>query len=448
MQRTKNGNEFIEGPILPALLRFCGPILVALMLQSLYGAVDLMVVGRFGDASSVSGVGTGSAVMQLVTMTLAGLTTGATVVIGRHIGERRPEAAGRAVGAAIALFAAVAAGLTLLMMVFAKPLVRLMQTPPEAFDKAVSYVRVCSGGIIFITAYNVLSGIFRGLGDSRRPMLFVAIACVVNIVGDLLLVGVFRMDAAGAALATVAAQGVSVALSLRIIRRQSLPFRFQRAWICFDREEIGQTLRIGIPIALQDALVHVSFLLLNAIVNHMGLMQSAGYGVAERVTGFIFLVPSAVMAGVSAFVAQNMGAGRPDRARETLFTAMGAGVAAGLLLFCAGFFFGGQLSSVFSTDAEVVRQSAEYLRGFSADCLLTCVLFAFTGYFNGCGRTAYVMAQGVTSSFLVRVPASYLLSLGEGASLLRIGFAAPIATVYGIVLYLICYRRMGRARKG
>lgn len=441
-------NELIEGPILPALLKFCGPVLVALFLQSLYGAVDLMVVGRFGDAASVSGVGTGSAVMQLVTMVLAGLTTGATVVIGRHIGERRPEAAGRTVGAAVALFAVVAIVLTGLMVAFTRPLVLLMQTPAEAVDKAVEYVRICSWGIVFITAYNVLSGIFRGLGDSKRPMIFVAIACVTNIAGDLFCVGVLHMDAAGAAVATVAAQAVSVVLSLVIISRQELPFHFTRKSICFDRVEIGETLRIGAPIALQDALVHLSFLLLNAIINHLGLLQSAGYGVAERVTGFIFLVPSAVMASASTLVAQNIGANRPDRARQVLFTSMAAGTAAGFFLFCAGFFFGGPLSSIFSKDAGVVEQSAAYLRGFSADCLLTCVLFAFTGYFNGCGRTVYVMIQGITSSFLLRVPASYLLSITKGATLTRIGLAAPLATVYGIVFYLICYRRMRRAEGG
>lgn len=441
-------NELTEGPILPALLKFCGPVLVALFLQSLYGAVDLMVVGRFGDAASVSGVGTGSAVMQLVTMILSGLTTGATVVIGRHIGEKRPDAAGRTVGAAVALFAVVAAALTALMVVFTRPLVLLMQTPAEAVDKAVEYVRICSWGIVFITAYNVLSGIFRGLGDSRRPMIFVAIACVTNIFGDLFCVGVLHMDAAGAAVATVAAQAVSVVLSLVIISRQELPFQFTRRLIAFDRAEISDTLRIGAPIALQDALVHLSFLLLNAIINRMGLLQSAGYGVAERVTGFIFLVPSAVMAGASTLVAQNIGANRPDRAQQVLFTSMGAGTAAGALLFCAGFFFGGPLSSIFSKDPGVVAQAADYLRGFSADCLLTCVLFAFTGYFNGCGRTVYVMAQGITSSFLVRVPASYLLSITKGATLARIGLAAPIATIYGIALYLLCYRKMRRAEKG
>ncbi len=442
MDRTRN--ELVEGPILPALLKFCGPVLCALFLQAMYGAVDLMVVGRFGDAASVAGVGTGSAVMQLVTMVLAGLTTGATVVIGRHIGEERPDAAGRTVGAAIVLFAIVAGALTLVMTVFTRPLVVWMQTPAEAVEHAVAYVRICSFGIVFITAYNVLSGIFRGLGDSKRPMIFVAIACVVNIGGDLLLVGAFRMDAAGAALATIGAQAVSVVLSLVIIRRQKLPFRLHRKCIRFDRVEIGATLRIGVPVAAQDALVHLSFLLLNAIVNRMGLMQSAGYGVAERVTGFIFLVPSAVMAGVSTLVAQNMGAGREDRARQTLFTAMGVGVCAGAVLFAAGFFFGDRLSSVFSGDAEVVRQSAQYLRGFSADCLLTCVLFAFTGYFNGCGRSLYVMVQGVATSFLVRVPASYLLSLGEEATLLRIGLAAPLATAVGIAMYLYYYRRMRR----
>ena len=437
----KNTADFTRGRILPALLKFSLPVLAALLLQAAYGAVDLMVVGQFGNATGISAVGTGSSVMTIVLSIVNGLAMGATVVIGQHIGEQRPDAAGRTVGTAAHLFAAAAAVLTVLMTVFAPALARLMKAPDDAFEKTVEYVRICSFGIVFITAYNVISGIFRGLGNSRLPMLFVAIACAVNIVGDLVLVGIFRMDAAGAAWATVAAQAVSVVLSLVIIRRKKLPFTL--TWASLrrtDRHELRQTLKIGAPIAFQDTLVNLSFLLINAIVNGIGLQESAGYGVANRVTAFIFLVPSAVMAGVSTFAAQNIGAGQPERARKSMFAGMAAGSVGGLALFCAGFFGGGLLSALFANDPAVIAQSADYLRGFSADCLLTCVLFSYCGYFNGCGKTMCVMIQGITSSFLVRFPLSWLFARMEGATLAHIGLAAPLATVYGIVFFIVCGR--------
>lgn len=440
-------DDFTQGRILPKFFRFVLPVLGALLLQAAYGATDLAVVGWFGDKTGTAAVGTGSAVMQLVTVIIAGVTMGATVVIGQLLGERKPEDAGRAIGSSVWLFGGLAVILTILMELLTEPLVRLMNAPEEAFLQTVTYVRICSAGIVLITAYNGISGVFRGLGNSRLPLLFVAIAAAFNVAGDFILVGAFRMDVAGAAIATVAAQGLSVVLSLLIIRRHQMPFTMNRASMRPDRRLIRRILRVGTPIALQDALVHLSFLLINSAVNAIGIEQSAGYGVAERVTAFIFLVPSAVMAGVSAFVAQNMGAVKRDRAKKTTFLAMGIGCAFGVLLFCAGFFGGEILSGLFSHELDVVEQSAMYLRGFSADCLLTCVLFAFIGYFNGCGKTVYVMIQGITSSFLFRVPLSWLFARIPGATLTTIGFAAPIATVYGIVFCIVCYFLMERKEK-
>lgn len=435
-------NKFTEGKILPEMVKFSLPILAALFLQAMYGAADLMIVGQFGDATGVSAVGTGSAVMMLVTVIISGLAMGTTVVIGQFLGEGRPDEAGKTVGVSIPFFAVVAVVLTAAMFLCATPLARLMQAPAAAFDKTVQYVMICSSGIIFIVAYNVISSIFRGLGNSKLPMIFVSIACVVNIIGDLLLVGVFHMDAAGAAIATIAAQAVSVVISLFIIMRSKLPFVFEKRYIRWNFARIRRIFFIGFPIAFQDALVHLSFLLINAIINSIGLNESAGYGIAERVTGFIFLVPSAVMQGVSVFTAQNVGAGKPDRAKETMYTAMKVGCLAGIVLFLAGFFGGGLLSSIFARDTEVIAQSAAYLRGFSIDCLLTCILFSFTGYFNGNGKTLIVMLQGIGSSFLIRFPVSWSLSKIPGATLTTIGFAAPIATVIGILFFLICYLQM------
>ena len=223
-------NSFTEGPILAPLLKFTVPIMLALLLQSMYGAVDLMIVGQFaGDAGSVSAVSTGSTMMNLPMMLVFGLTMGSTVIIGRRIGEEDYDGAGDIVGVSIALFALVAVGITALMLALRHPFAKVMQVPPEAYDATIDYVTICACGTIFIVGYNVISGVFRGLGNSTLPLVFVAIACVVNIFGDLLLVAVFHMGAAGAALATVAAQAVSVALSLVIIRRTKLPFRFRSA---------------------------------------------------------------------------------------------------------------------------------------------------------------------------------------------------------------------------
>ena len=172
--RNKNSINFTEGKILSPLLMFSVPIFAALFLQAMYGAVDLMVVWKFGDAAGVSGVGAGSSVMMLVTTIINGFAVGTTVLIGRRIGENSPEKAGRAIGAAIFLFAVLSVALTVLMIIFAEPLAALMKAPEEAFDDTVTYVRICSAGIIFITAYNVIGGIFRGLGNSTLPMIFVA----------------------------------------------------------------------------------------------------------------------------------------------------------------------------------------------------------------------------------------------------------------------------------
>lgn len=438
----KKNYSFTEGRIGSSLIRFAVPVLGALILQAAYGAVDLLVVGKFGDASGISAVGTGSTFMQVVTFIITSLAMGSTVIIGHHLGEKKPEDAGNAVGTTILLFAAIGIVLTVLLELFAGNIMTLMQVPEASFHKAVLYVRICSGGILVIIAYNVISGVLRGVGNANLPFLFVGIACVVNIIGDLFFVAVLRMDAAGAALATVLAQLVSVVLSIAVLRRHKLPISFSRAQCRIYSGELKKILNVGVPIALQEATVQISFLVVNTIVNQMGLMESAGYGVAQKLISFIMLVPSSVMQSVSAFVAQNIGAGQQARAKKGYFTAMLAGCGVGVLIFLAGFFGGGLLSSLFTNDPEVIAQSASYLRGFSAECILTCILFSSIGYFNGCGRSIPVMLQGMTSAFLIRIPVSILMSRLPGASLMMVGFATPITTVYGILFFVVCFARL------
>lgn len=427
---------FTEGKILSPLIRFALPVLLALFLQAMYGAVDLLIVGQFGAASDVSAVSTGSQILHSITVVIVGLSMGITILVGQKIGEKKPEEAGRAIGNGICLFGIAAAAITVAMLLAAAPLSRVMQAPPEAFAQTVNYVRICSAGTAFIVAYNVLGSIFRGLGDSKMPLITVTIACIINILGDLVLVGGMQMGVSGAALATVAAQAVSVLLSLIIIRRRKLPFAFSKSMICLNKSRIWRILCLGAPIAFQDLLVSISFLVIIAIVNSLGLIASAGVGVAEKLCAFIMLVPSAYMQSMSAFVAQNIGAGKSDRAKKALLYGILSSLAAGVVMGYCSFFHGDAMAALFTKEASVIFAAADYLKAYAIDCLLTSFLFCFMGYFNGCGKTMFVMAQGIVGAFGVRIPVSYFVSRISGVSLFYIGMATPASTIVQIIMCL------------
>lgn len=431
-------SDFTEGRIFPKLIKFMLPILGALILQAMYGAVDILVVGQFGSSDGISAVSTGSNLVNMITFTMAGFTMGVTILMGRYIGEKRTEKLGKVIGGAICFFTVVSIVITALMLIFARPLSQLMQAPAEAIDSTVTYVMICGGGIIFIMAYNFISSIFRGLGNSKLPLIFVGIACVVNIIGDLLFVAVFKMNVAGAALATVLAQAVSVALSLVIINRQKLPFTMTRHDVRFN-EEIPRIIKVGIPIAVQELLTQLSFLALCAFINNLGIEQSSGYGVANKLVAFIMLVPSSLMQSLASFVAQNFGAGKEKRARQTMLCGMAIGCSVGVIITLLSIFAGDKMSMIFTPDESYIAQSAAYLLGFSLEPIVTSILFSFIGYFNGHSQTVFVMVQGLSQTFLVRLPMSYIMSIQPDASLTMIGLAAPSATVFGIILNLIYF---------
>lgn len=447
---NKEKSDFTQGSILKKLIPFMIPILGALVLQAAYGAVDLLVVGRFGSTAGLSAVSTGSQILNLVTFVITQLAMGITVLIARYIGEKSTGQIGQLLGGAVTVFAIVSAVLFVVMVFFAKPLAVLMQAPQEAISLTTVYVRICGGGIFFIVAYNVLAAIFRGLGDSRSPLIFVAVACVVNIIGDLILVAGFHLDAAGAAIATVAAQAVSVVLAIVLLKKKDLKFGIQKK----DFRINGQCkrfLKVGLPLALQEFLTQMSFLALCAFVNKLGLEASSGYGVACKIVNFAMLVPSSLMQSMASFVSQNVGAGKPDRAKKSMFTGMGLGVIVGVVVFICVWCFGDVLTSVFTTDTAVIQKGTEYLRGFAPETIVTAVLFSMVGFFNCYEKTVWVMIQGLVQTLLVRLPLAYVMSIQPHASLTKIGLAAPVATCFGIVLnvifYLIFTRKMEWERK-
>lgn len=383
----ERNTTFTEGKILQPLILFAMPVLFALFLQAMYGAVDLLVVGKFASSADVSAVSTGSQIMMTLTNLISCFAMGTTVLLGQLIGCGKKEEGGKAVGTAMVMFAGIALVMTILLVCFAPQISSIMHAPKEAFDKTAAYVRICGCGMIVIVAYNLIGCIFRGIGDSKMPLFTVAIACVCNIAGDLVLCAGFHMGTTGAACATVFAQVVSVVVSFGFIRKKQLPFVFKKENVRIHKDLLKKMAGLGAPIALQDLLVSISFLIILAIVNSMGVTASAGVGVAEKVCAFIMLISSAFMQSMSAFVAQNYGAGRMDRAKKALY--------------------------------------------------------------NGIGQTKFVMLQGIAGAFGVRVPVSYLMSIRPDTSLFKIGLATPMSSVVQLLLclgFMVILNR--RARKG
>ena len=438
--------DFTQGSILKKLVAFMLPVLGALILQAAYGAVDLLVVGRFGSTSGLSAVSTGSQVLNLVTFVVVQFAMGITVLIARYLGEKKPEKIGAVIGGGAIVFTIISVVLFIVMICFAHPISILMQAPEEAVDLTASYVRICGGGIFFIVAYNLLSAIFRGLGDSKSPLLFVLVACIVNVIGDLALVAGLHMDAAGAAIATVSAQALSVVFAVILLMKKDLPFTIARKDFRLN-PQCKKFLKIGLPLALQEFLTQISFLALCAFVNRLGLEASSGYGVACKIVNFAMLVPSALMQSMASFVSQNIGAGKKKRAKKSMFTGIGVGLVVGCLVFALVIFKGDMLAGFFSTDAAVIENGYAYLKGFALETIVTAILFSMVGYFNGNNKTIWVMTQGLIQTLLVRLPLAYFMSIQPNTSLTKIGLAAPISTIVGVVLNIGFYVYLNRTEQ-
>ncbi|MCH5257462.1 MAG: MATE family efflux transporter [Lachnospiraceae bacterium] len=440
MEQSKN---FTSGSVLKGLIQFAIPVFAALFLQSLYGGVDLLIVGQFAETADVSGVATGSLLMQTVTMVITGLSMGITIYVGQKIGEGKDDEAGKAIDSGLVLFILIGIILSLLLVVFTKYLAGLLHAPIEAYDQTCEYIMVCGFGTVFIGFYNLLGAIFRGIGDSKTPLFTVLIACIFNIFGDLLFVAVCGLGAMGAALATIIAQAFSVVISILVIIRKTLPFTFKKEYVRFDNKIIMQELRLGTPIALQEFLVGISFLVIQTVVNSIDVVASAGVGVAEKVCAFIMLVPSAFSQSISAFVAQNIGAGLKNRALKALKYGIITSLCVATMIGSFTFFKGNVLANIFAKDTYVIMQAHEYLKAYAIDTFLTSILFCYIGYYNGCGNTFFVMLQGIIGAFCVRVPVVILMSNLPHTTLFHIGLATPASSIFQIILCLtfMIYKR-------
>lgn len=423
-----------QGSVPKVLLQFAVPFLVANILQALYGGADLFVVGQYDDSAGVAAVAIGSQVMQTITGIILGITTGTTVLIAIATGAKDNRKVASTIGSSIWLFSITGIILTLLMILLHSQIAEWMHTPTEAMSDTKSYILVCSTGILFIIGYNVVCGILRGLGDSKTPLYFIALACIINIVLDFILVGYFHLGATGAAIATVTAQGVSFATALCFLHRKGFHFEFTRRDIRLNGVLSKRILALGAPIALQDALINVSFLIITVIVNQMGVIASASLGVVEKIIVFAMLPPMAISSAVATMTAQNYGAGLIRRMNQCLLSGIGLALIFGVTVCLYSQFLPETLTAFFSKDPAVISMAAEYLKGYSIDCVIVSFVFCINSYFSGQGNSLFPMIHSLIATFLFRIPLSYWFSQMDSSSLFIMGFAPPISTVVSLLI--------------
>ena len=423
-----------SGSVMKNLLFFSLPYLLSFFLQTLYGMADLLIIGQFGSVADTTAVSVGSQVMHMLTVMIVGLAMGATVNIGQAVGGKDSRKAALFTGNTVTLFMGLSLVLTFLLLILRSAIVSAVSTPADAAMGTVDYLTICFIGIPFITAYNIISAVFRGMGDSKSPMYFIAIACAANIALDYLFIGALGMGPAGAALGTTLSQAVSVVISLIFVKMRKTDFALKKADLKPDKQITGKILKIGVPVAMQDGFIQIAFMVITVIANRRGLNDAAAVGIVEKIIGFLFLVPSSMLSAVSALGAQNIGAQKPERARKTLlyaiFIAAGFGGTAAVIMQ----FLSSGAVSLFTDSAVVTRLGGEYLRGYAWDCLFAGIHFAFSGYFCACGKSGISFMHNMIAILLVRIPGAYFMSSMFPESLYPMGLATAAGSLLSAII--------------
>ena len=436
--------DLTSGSVFRNIAYFSLPYLLSYFLQTLYGMADLFIIGQFNGVGDITAVSVGSQVMHMLTVMIVGLAMGSTVSIGKAVGAKRPESAMAAIGNTVSLFMGVSAACMVLLLGLVKQIVSLMSTPEEAVAGTIIYLTICFIGIPFITAYNIISSIFRGLGDSKSPMYFIAVSCGANIVLDYLFIGLLGMGTAGAALGTTMSQTVSVLLALAVISRKKAGIKLKREYFRPQRETLGPILRVGVPVALQDGFIQIAFIVITVIANRRGLNDAAAVGIVEKIIGVVFLVPSTMLSTVSALSAQNIGAGKHERAAQSLRYAVFLTVGYGLIMSVITQFIAAPVVGMFTEDAAVILLGEQYLKGYIWDCIFAGIHFSFSGYFCAYGMSGISFLHNFLSIVCVRIPGAFLASAYFTDTLFPMGLAAPLGSLLSVLICAAAFLWMRR----
>ena len=428
-----------NGSVLKNIAYFSLPYLLSYFLQTLYGLADLFIIGQFEGVASTTAVSIGSQVMHMLTVMIVGLAMGSTVCIGQAVGAGDKKHASAAIGNTVTLFMLLSVVITALLLALVRPIVSVMSTPAEAADGTRAYLTICFIGIPFITAYNIISSIFRGLGDSKSPMIFIAVACAANIALDYIFIGAMGLGPVGAALGTTLSQAISVVFSLVVILRRKSGISLERRDLHPQRDTMGRLLRIGVPVAAQDGLIQIAFIVITVIANRRGLDAAAAVGIVEKIISFVFLVPSSMLSTVSALCAQNIGAGKQARAEQTLRYAIIIAVSFGIIIALLTQFISEQAVGLFTPDVIVITLGGQYLRGYIWDALFAGIHFCFSGYFCACGRSEISFIHNISAIALVRIPGVYLTSKLFPDTLFPMGLATAAGSLLSVIICVIAF---------
>lgn len=441
-------NDLTQGSVFKNLVKFSLPFFLSYFLQTFYGLADLFIIGQFNGAAVTTAVSVGSQLMHMVTVIIVGLASGTTVMIGRSLGAKDEAGVSKTIGSSTLFFLIFSIILCGLLIACITPIMMVLSVPDESWEQTRLYLMICFAGIPAITAYNVISSIFRGLGDSKTPMYFVIVACIVNIAVDYLLIGVFDMKATGAALGTVLSQTVSILIALIYIAKKGIGVKINKSDFRLSKSCVKSILGVGLPIAVQDGFIQISFLVITAIANGRGVEIAAAVGVVEKIIGIMFLIPSSMLSSVSAISSQNAGAQLHSRAKKTLYYGMLSTTVVGLIFSIVTQFCAQQLVGLFTKDAAVIEYGGQYLRSYVVDCIFAGFHFCFSGFFTAYRKSILSFIHNIISVFVARIPLCYLATIKYPDNLFPMGMAAPIgsllSTIICIVFYIIFFRKYGK----
>jgi putative MATE family efflux protein len=444
---SKIENDLTNGKVITKLVFFTIPFLASTLIQSFYNVADMLIVGNFCGIESLSGVNIGGQITFLLTNTVVGLSVGATVLIGQYIGAGNRVALKRVNSTIITMLIIGGFGITIIMLLLKKPILILIHTPPEAYGEADKYLTATVSGIVFIFGYNALSAILRGMGNSKQPFYFILAACIINIILDLLFVGVFKWAAFGAALATVIAQAMSVFLCIHYMIKNGFDFDFKPRSFKIYKDQLRLIFKIGLPTCIQNSVTTTSFMFVSAIVNTVGgVSASAAVGAIGRFNSFAFMPANAISTSVSSMTAQNLGAGKTDRAIESCLIGIVLSVFITYTFFIFVRVFPQAVLSIFGDDTRMIQDGILYLGSLSFDFLFIPFIFCFNGFLIGGGHTSFTLANSLFSSVFLRIPVSYLFGITFGWGLKGIGMAAPVAST-GVLLVIIGYLFTGKWKR-
>ncbi|MEA4849105.1 MAG: MATE family efflux transporter [Clostridiaceae bacterium] len=443
MEKSSIEKNLTEGSVAKQLIQFALPFMLSNLIQTLYNVADMLIVGIFLGSVGISGVNIGGQVTFIITNIVVGLSVGGTVVIAQFLGSGDRKSMNESIKTLITFLLVMAVIITVAMMLLSDGILRLIQTPEESYKQARDYLNVTLLGTIFIFGYNAFSAILRGLGDSKRPLIFVSIACIINIFLDLLFVGAFGMEAMGAALATIISQAISMIACIIYLKRSNFEFDFKLSSFRFYKERFFMLMRVGIPISIQNVITNLSFLVLTTIANGMGVSESAAIGIVGKYNGFAILPAIAVGSSVSAMVAQNMGAGRIDRAKKTLHVGFILAFTVSLVVFTITRLFPEQILRLFGDDPDMIVAGVEYMKTFTFDYLIVPAAFCLNGIITGSGHTIVSSFSGIMSSLGFRIPFAILFGLIMQKGMWGLGLAAPLAS-FGTTIIVLTYYLSGK----